>query len=96
MGNHLSGGALPCGCCAACYQRALRLKPGDADSLGLRGLAYFKLGRYDKTIADCDQVLSQYPQYPFGLYLRGLAKRMSNEIAGGNADIDAAMALRPQ
>jgi tetratricopeptide (TPR) repeat protein len=75
---------------------ALRLNSGDADTLGLRGLVYFKMGRYDKAIADCDQVLSQYPQSPFGLYLRGLAKRMSDDIAGGDADIAAAKAIRPK
>jgi tetratricopeptide (TPR) repeat protein len=74
---------------------ALRLDPGNVDSLGVRGLVCFKMGRYEKAIADCNQVLSQYPQVPFGLYLRGLAKRMSHDVAGGDADIAAAKAIRP-
>jgi hypothetical protein len=35
------------------------------------------------------------PKWRFGLYPRGLAKRRSDDIAGGDADMAAAKAIRP-
>jgi tetratricopeptide (TPR) repeat protein len=73
---------------------SLRLRPDGAAALDSRGFVYFRMGRYDKAIADCDKALSGYPNAN-SLYVRGLAKRMRQDTAGGDADIAAAKTIEP-
>jgi tetratricopeptide (TPR) repeat protein len=75
---------------------ALRLMPNDIHTLDSRGLAYLKLGEFDKAIADYDVVLKFNPQQAGSLYGRGIAKRKNGDNAGGNADITAAKAIRAE
>jgi tetratricopeptide (TPR) repeat protein len=39
----------------------LRLRPNDADTLDSRGFTFFKFGRFDDAIADCDAALKLQP-----------------------------------
>jgi hypothetical protein len=54
------------------------------------------MNRYDKAIADCDNALSRDPKLAGTLYVRGLAKRRRYHVAGGDADIAAAMRSDPK
>ena len=68
---------------------------GDPYTLDSRGLVYLKLGQFDPAIADYTAVLKEVPDFADLLYGRGLAKRKKGDAAGGQADIAAAKALRP-
>lgn len=75
---------------------SLRLKPDSANTLDSRGFAYFRMGRYEKAIADFDEVMNRNPTAAGSLYLRGLAKRMRHDSADGDADIAAARTIDPK
>jgi tetratricopeptide (TPR) repeat protein len=74
---------------------SLRLRADNAAALDSRGFVYFRMGSYDKAIANLDNALSRYPNAN-SLYVRGLSKRMRHDIAGGDADIAAAKTLDPK
>ena len=74
---------------------SLRLRPGDANTLASRGFAYLKLKRYEAALADYDAALLIYPGNPYTLFGRGMAKRMTGNPSGGDADIVAAKATKP-
>jgi tetratricopeptide (TPR) repeat protein len=73
---------------------SLRLQPAAPVALGTRGLVLLKLGRFDDAIADYDAGLKIYANSPISLYGRGVAKRKKGDVAGGDADIAAAKAMR--
>jgi len=66
-----------------------------AEAVGTRGLVLLKLGRLDEAIADYDAALKVYAKGPTALYGRGVAKRKKGDVAGGDADIAAAKAIKP-
>jgi Flp pilus assembly protein TadD len=74
---------------------ALRLSPSDAATLASRGFAYLKLGQFDRAITDYDAALQQDPKHAVALYGRGIAKLKKADTGGGNVDIAAATALKP-
>jgi len=76
--------------------QALRLKPNDRFALDYRGLALLKLDELDRAIASWDAALQLYPKEAHALYGRGMAKVRKGDVDGGNADIAAAKAARPQ
>ena len=53
------------------------------------------MGRYDEAIADYDAALQIDPNKVASLYGRGMAKRRKGDYAGGNTDIAAAKAVKP-
>ena len=75
---------------------ALRLRPDFANALDRRGFVHLQSGRYDHAIADYDAALRLDAKKPASLYGRGMAKRRKQDVAGGNADIAAARALKPE
>lgn len=63
--------------------------------LNLRGVAYFKLGEFDKAINDFTASASKAKQpYAASLYARGLAKQKKGDVAGGQRDIVAAKSIQ--
>jgi tetratricopeptide (TPR) repeat protein len=54
-----------------------------------------KLKLFDAAIADYNDVLKLKPNKEEALYGRGLAKRAAGDKAGGDADIEAALKIRP-
>ena len=74
---------------------ALRLRPGDGEALGSRGLAYLKLKKADLAVADFDAKLQAAPKDAYALYGRGMAKRLKGDEIGANADIAAAKQISP-
>jgi len=79
---------------ADCNQ-ALQLKPDYANALANRGFVYRSLGQFDEAIAQYDLALRLDPTLSGSLYGRGLAKIKQGDSKNGEADIAAALALRP-
>ncbi len=65
---------------------------GQYDSLGF---VHLRMKQWDKAIADYDRALSFRPDLTLSLYGRGVARRASGDIAGGDADIAAAKKAEP-
>ena len=74
-------------------QRGDQAGAGDRRQFYSRGLAYLKLGQWERAIADFDSALQLDPKLASSLYGRGFAKRKTGDLAGGNADIAAATAV---
>jgi tetratricopeptide (TPR) repeat protein len=73
---------------------AVRLAP-TANHYDSRGLVYLKMKNYAAAIADYDSALHIEPKMDSSLYGRGLARRMTGDSAGGDADVHAAEAITP-
>jgi tetratricopeptide (TPR) repeat protein len=73
---------------------SLRILPAVPFVLGTRGLVRLKQGRFDEAIADYDMGLKIHAKDAILLYGRGVAKRRKGDLAGGDADIAAAKAMR--
>lgn len=63
-------------------------------ALGNRGLAYLRLGRYDRAMSDFDETMKIDPGDALALYGRGVARLKRGERALGMADIAAAKQMR--
>ena len=74
---------------------SLRLRPGDGDTLGNRGLVYLKLNKLDLALADYDAALQANPKNAFSLYGRGMAKWLTGDKAGADTDIATAKQISP-
>jgi tetratricopeptide (TPR) repeat protein len=74
---------------------ALRLTPRAPPTLDSRGFVYFRLGQFDRAIADYDAALAVDQSLAPSLYVRGLAKRRLGDVKGGDADVAAAEKLFP-
>ena len=81
--------------CNAAVALTTRTPGGASDSLDSRGLVWFRMGDFDKAIADYDVALKANPKLASSLYMRGLARRRKGDQAGGDADIAAAKAINP-
>ena len=55
----------------------------------------FKLGAFEQAIVDFEAVIAQDPKDWVALYGRGIAKLGKGDTAGGNADVAAAKAIKP-
>jgi tetratricopeptide (TPR) repeat protein len=73
--------------------RALRLEKDGDHFLDSRGLVYFRLGRFDESIADNTAALKINPKRPHSLYIRGLAKLKKGDKSDGDKDIAEAKVL---
>ncbi|NVD44011.1 tetratricopeptide repeat protein [Qipengyuania atrilutea] len=65
--------------------------PGVLDS---RGLAYYRLGQYDKALSDFDAALANDQDLPESRYMRGITLLAKGDDAG-RGDIERALAQRP-
>jgi tetratricopeptide (TPR) repeat protein len=76
--------------------KASSLAPKIPQILGYRGLAYQKLGQFDKALADYDAALAltKNPDHADWLYARGVTKLKKGDTTGGNADIASAKAIK--
>lgn len=74
---------------------ALHLKPKNPGALGSRAFIYLKLRRYEAAIADYNSKLRESPDDAYALFGRGVAKYMKGDLRGGDGDIVASQALKP-
>ncbi|HEX3943794.1 MAG TPA: tetratricopeptide repeat protein [Rhizomicrobium sp.] len=75
--------------------KALSLKANDAAALDARCFMQLRLSAYAAAITDCSAAAVADPQLASSRYLRGVAKNKMGDVAGGDADIDAARARDP-
>ena len=69
-----------------------RHNPG---ALGSRAFIYLKLRRYEAAVADYNVKLRANPEDAYALFGRGVAKYMKGDLRGGDGDVIAAQALKP-
>jgi tetratricopeptide (TPR) repeat protein len=74
---------------------ALDERGDSAEILDSRGLVYFQLGRYDRSIRDYTESLRIKPKNAWTLYCRGVARMRAGMTADGQADLAAATVLKP-
>lgn len=73
--------------------RALDLDPSDHP--GWRALVYLRMGKYPEALADYDVAIRMYPKSHYFWFGRGIVKLRMGDTVGGNSDIAAAEAIRP-
>jgi hypothetical protein len=71
---------------------AFRIRPGAANTLNSRALL-FKLGSFAKSIQDYSAAIAQDPKDAWSLFGRGVARVKSGDMADGQSDIAAAIAI---
>jgi tetratricopeptide (TPR) repeat protein len=71
--------------------KALAIRP-HLNPFASRSLVYLRLGKFSEAISDCNEALKFDPKDADVLFIRGVAKRKSNDAPGGDADIAAAKA----
>ncbi|HWA39919.1 MAG TPA: tetratricopeptide repeat-containing glycosyltransferase family protein [Burkholderiales bacterium] len=65
------------------FDAALRLRPGDAEALDMRGVTLQQLGRMEDALADYDRALAIVPGFPPALFHRGLARLLLGDFERG-------------
>ncbi|HWS64590.1 MAG TPA: aspartyl protease family protein [Steroidobacteraceae bacterium] len=81
--------------CDSALGRIGKKNTGSAAVLLSRGVVRFRLGDYDKSIADFDAALALRPKSAWSLYGRGIAKIRRSKAVEGQADLAAAAAIWP-
>jgi tetratricopeptide (TPR) repeat protein len=76
------------------FSEALRLNPRYSRAATNRGLSFFRTHDYERAIEDWDRSLLLSPGQAEVIYSRGVARRLSGDAKGGDADIAAATQLR--
>jgi tetratricopeptide (TPR) repeat protein len=74
---------------------ALSLQAGDAGAFDARCLVWVRKAIYRAAIADCKAALNINPMLASSLYLLGVAKIRTGDLAHGDADISTARAMDP-
>jgi len=77
---------------SAC-EAAVAKQPGVSAFQDSRGFVLLRLGRYDESIASYDAALKASPERSVSLYGRGVARHLKGDLAGGDADMKAALRL---
>ena len=74
---------------------AIKLSPGSASALDLRGLTHLKMGQWNAALSDFAAALRLDLKLASALYGRGLARQKLGRAGPARADINAATALNP-
>jgi tetratricopeptide (TPR) repeat protein len=74
---------------------ALRLKSDNPGAFAARAFVHLKSRRADDAIADYNAELHSRPTDPYSLFGRGLARSLKGDKPGGDRDIAAARAAKP-
>lgn len=72
---------------------AVRANGFDPAAHNVRGLVYYRLGQYQKALADYEMSLRRRPNHAGSLYMRGLTYLKLHDMARGQTDINAAIRL---
>ena len=80
--------------CDAAIQGVYEKSPGYSDVLGYHAFVRYRMGRYDKAIADYNDAFKLDPKAALSLYSRGLAKIRVKRNAEGEADIAEALKMQ--
>jgi len=82
--------------CNAALKRASKSSAFYARVADSRGLVFFRMGDYDKSIADYDSSLKINPKNAWSLYGRGIDKLRKQKTSEGDADVAQATAVWPE
>ena len=74
---------------------AIAKQTHDTGNFDTLGLVHLKMHHWDKALADYNKAIDLRPDLTVSLYGRGIAKRASGDVAGGNADIATATQGEP-
>jgi tetratricopeptide (TPR) repeat protein len=74
---------------------SLRLRPDNPGALAARAFVHLKSRRADDAIADYNAELHRRPDDAYALFGRGLARYLKGDQPGGERDIAAARATKP-
>jgi tetratricopeptide (TPR) repeat protein len=85
-GEQLDNGLADC-------QRAIQRDGFNASAHNVRGLIYYRMGRFDDALKDYDISLARRPNHAGSLYMRGLTYLKLGQEARGQTDINAAIRL---
>jgi tetratricopeptide (TPR) repeat protein len=77
------------------YSLRLYCNGNDQHSLGERGFAYSKMGRYDELIEDMNVLLAANPTSAWALRMRGFGHQEKEEFESAMADFHRAIELAP-
>jgi len=78
-----------------CFERSLRLSPGDALTLNDRGNALQDLQRLEEALSSYDHALSIQPEFPAALTNRSNVFRTMRRLDEALRDLDAARTVLP-
>lgn len=81
--------------CDAAMRGVYDKSPGYSATLACRGFVRYRMGRYDKAIADYNESLKLDPKAALALYSRGLARIRLNQTAQGEAEMAQAAKMQP-
>lgn len=68
---------------------ALRLRPGEINTLDSRGLVYFRMGEFERSYADYSAALEVDPGFTPSRYVRGVIQLRLGRTEAGQADLAA-------
>jgi tetratricopeptide (TPR) repeat protein len=77
------------------YDKAVFIRPGNADAWNNRGVALDKLGQFSEAVSSYDKAVTLQPGYADAWYNRGIAFRKLGRYADAVASYDKAVALNP-
>jgi tetratricopeptide (TPR) repeat protein len=73
--------------------KAIALMDEPYQALDSRGFVFLRLSKYDDAITDFEAALKAKPDLPASLFGRGLAKVAKGDVANGQSDMKAAIAI---
>lgn len=76
--------------------KAIELAENPAGPLDSRAMVYYRMGRMDDARADLDAALAIDPSIDASLYLRGVLRRRSGDMVGGDRDLAGARMINPR
>jgi len=79
----------------AAYDKAVFIRPGNADAWNNRGIALENLGQYSEAVSSYDKAVTLQPGYAEAWYNRGVAFRKMGRYADAVASYDKAVAINP-
>jgi len=80
----------------AAYDKAVFIRPNNADAWNNRGVALDKLGQYLEAVSSYDKAVTLQPGYADAWYNRGVALRKLGRFADAVTSYDKALAISPQ
>lgn len=72
----------------ACYDAALKIRAGDAEFYGNRGVLFQELGRLPEALEDYERALALQPDLTLAAFHRALARLLMGDYAGGWTDYE--------
>ncbi|MDD1696459.1 MAG: tetratricopeptide repeat protein [Methanoregula sp.] len=79
----------------AAYDKAVFIRPGNADAWNNRGVALENLGQYSEAVSSYDRAVILQPGYAGAWYNRGVALRKMGRYADAVISYDKALAINP-